>query len=267
MKKTRKLIPAFAMLLIATLMMSVASYAWFSMSTTVTATGMSVKAQASGSLLISNEYNGTYGASVAFTEDDIVLQPATYVENLTTLKDATGAALTGTNSYVYVTNTNAVDQTTGLGNDLRYAIVNNTTGDPDYYKDYTVYICGDTALDAGTVTASVTFATATGSQQATRVDFIVNSSAATAVTPEATGITVTDSVIAAEGTNQTAALGTLAIPAKDATSATRLAITMRVYIDGAATSTEGTEAYANTEDLNTTALGFDVSFIYAAPTA
>lgn len=53
MKKMRKLIPAFAMLLVSAIMMSTASFAWFTMNDQVQATGMQVQAKASGNLLIS----------------------------------------------------------------------------------------------------------------------------------------------------------------------------------------------------------------------
>jgi len=53
----KKLIPAIALLVISSLLLSVASYAWFSMNTTVTATNMSVKATTSKNLVIS--LNGT----------------------------------------------------------------------------------------------------------------------------------------------------------------------------------------------------------------
>jgi hypothetical protein len=59
MKKMRKLIPAFAMLMIAAIMMSTASYAWFTMSASVTAEGMQVKAQAAGGLVMSAAKAGT----------------------------------------------------------------------------------------------------------------------------------------------------------------------------------------------------------------
>ena len=53
MKKMRKLVPAFAMLMVAAIMMSTASFAWFSMSASVDATGMQVKAVADGGLVMS----------------------------------------------------------------------------------------------------------------------------------------------------------------------------------------------------------------------
>ena len=53
MKMTRKLIPAIAMLLVSAVMMSTASFAWFTMNSTVDATGMQVTAVAPASLWIS----------------------------------------------------------------------------------------------------------------------------------------------------------------------------------------------------------------------
>jgi len=73
----KKLIPATVMLLVAAVLMSTASFAWFSMNTQVTATAMQVKAVAEDGLLIKNELdadtvanwkvstNATYGTLVA----------------------------------------------------------------------------------------------------------------------------------------------------------------------------------------------------------
>ena len=55
MKNMRKLIPAIAMLLVSAVMMSTASFAWFTSADVATATGMQVKAKASGGIAI-----GTY---------------------------------------------------------------------------------------------------------------------------------------------------------------------------------------------------------------
>ena len=64
MKMTRKLIPAFVMLIVSAIMLSTASYAWFATQTTVTATNMMVKAKADTKYLtIANALNGTYGSS------------------------------------------------------------------------------------------------------------------------------------------------------------------------------------------------------------
>ncbi len=65
---TRKLIPALAMLLISAVLMSTASFAWFSMNKTVTAKGMAVTAKADQTfLVISNEANKTDNTSIEAT--------------------------------------------------------------------------------------------------------------------------------------------------------------------------------------------------------
>ena len=68
MKLTRKLVPAFAMLLVSALMLTTASFAWFSTNDDVSANGMSVKATTAENLVISA--NGTsFGTSpVALTD-------------------------------------------------------------------------------------------------------------------------------------------------------------------------------------------------------
>lgn len=51
-KANRKLIPAVVMLLVSAIMLSTASFAWFSMNTTVTATGMQVQAKSDSAYLL-----------------------------------------------------------------------------------------------------------------------------------------------------------------------------------------------------------------------
>lgn len=65
MKASRKLIPAFAMLLIAAVMMSTASYAWFVTNGTVEANGMSITAKANTTYLMISS------TSTGFEDDDI----------------------------------------------------------------------------------------------------------------------------------------------------------------------------------------------------
>lgn len=50
--KTRKLVPAIILLLISAILLSTASFAWFSMNTTVTVTGMQVQAATTKNLLV-----------------------------------------------------------------------------------------------------------------------------------------------------------------------------------------------------------------------
>jgi len=93
MKNTRKLIPAIAMLLIAAVMMSTATFAWFSMNQQVSATGLQVTAKSDNVWLAINE-GSTFDA--AGTEKEVTstkagvslfpVMPATTItsENVTT---------------------------------------------------------------------------------------------------------------------------------------------------------------------------------------
>ena len=66
--KMKKLIPALAMLLVSAILLGTSTYAWFSMSTEVSATGMEVTAVSDAIFLeISNAESGTYATSAAQT--------------------------------------------------------------------------------------------------------------------------------------------------------------------------------------------------------
>lgn len=71
MKLSRKLIPAFAMLLVSAIMLTTASYAWFSINNKVTAKGMTVKTTAADSVLIAESALSTTAQEDAnkFTTD------------------------------------------------------------------------------------------------------------------------------------------------------------------------------------------------------
>ena len=72
MKKTRKLLPALAMLLVSAVMMSTASFAWFSSNISATAENFNVKIAAANTLLIkdADDEDAVYATSVVFTEED-----------------------------------------------------------------------------------------------------------------------------------------------------------------------------------------------------
>ncbi len=77
--KLRKLIPAFALLLVSAVVMSTASFAWFSMNTKVTVSSMTVKATASKNLLISGTKDGDYLASLGLTTSATSMVPTSTV--------------------------------------------------------------------------------------------------------------------------------------------------------------------------------------------
>lgn len=60
--KMKKLIPALAMLLVSAILLGTSTYAWFSMNTTVTATGMQIKAVSDDTYLLISATNTTAGA-------------------------------------------------------------------------------------------------------------------------------------------------------------------------------------------------------------
>lgn len=65
----RKLIPAIIMLLISAILVTTASYAWFSMNTTVSATSMQIEAVAEDGLLIINELDTDTAANWKVSTD------------------------------------------------------------------------------------------------------------------------------------------------------------------------------------------------------
>ena len=81
MKKMRRLIPAFAMLMVAAIMLSTASFAWFTMNEQVTASGMQIQAKSTGSLIIGNEplqYDDVKTTADLNTSVAQALKPITY---------------------------------------------------------------------------------------------------------------------------------------------------------------------------------------------
>lgn len=80
MKTSRKkmLLSSIAMLLVALVALGSATYAWFSISKTVTADKINVKAVAKAGLEISNDQEDSYATSVSFENATYNLQPVSY---------------------------------------------------------------------------------------------------------------------------------------------------------------------------------------------
>ena len=77
-KLNRKLIPAFAMLLLSAVLMSTASFAWFSQNGKVTASGFQVQATAPAALWISADSDGPFESSYAYEATSVTeLNPVT----------------------------------------------------------------------------------------------------------------------------------------------------------------------------------------------
>ena len=84
MSNKKKLIPAIAMLLVSAITLGTSTYAWFTMSRSVTATGIQLTAVAPNNLLISNALAGTYAETTAIDLSAITgkLIPASSADGL-----------------------------------------------------------------------------------------------------------------------------------------------------------------------------------------
>lgn len=120
MKKTLKLIPAIAMLLISAVLVSTSTYAWFTMNASVTATGMQVKAKVTGSLYIIEDsgtgvpaYTSIINTSANLSNNPPVALAPTSTVNLNNwyaaIAAAPGSYEKGTGNYNKVSDANLDD--------------------------------------------------------------------------------------------------------------------------------------------------------------
>lgn len=156
MTKFKKIIPALCMLLISAVLMGTSTYAWFSMNTSVKASGMKVTAESKETFLLISSTKTTAedikqegGTSVNFnmTEEQSKVKPAAHENTATntasTNKDAAWYYMVGT-SYTDGTGTNKAS--------LNIADIGG------YVIHKTVYVTlanGSVAQDKLTVTAKI----------------------------------------------------------------------------------------------------------------
>ena len=284
MKKSKIIIPALAMLVMSTAATVTGTVAWFSMNKTVTAEGMMVRANGSGSIIISDYAAGFPTASTKTTAVDFKdtavdsdgmsvnkLYPSTHVNSGSGLKYVTNGA-----EVCYETGTQR--GATALTFDTVTESSNNA-----YYKDYNLYIAGDgREFQHQDIEISLAWAgtgTLADINKAISVDFYYQNK---------TSAGIADQVFANDSTNSFA--GTLNLAGRDpeandesaktkvvisditlgASGTAALAITMRVYFDGALVQTAGsnagtayTDCGAN-ETVGTYSSNTDVKFFYNA---
>lgn len=271
MKKMRKLLPAFAMLLVSAIMMSTASFAWFSMGTTATATGMEVTATASSSLIISKV--ATLDALKAANQT-VELGAAT--SNLKPATHNDDPDITSASGLVRPKEEGDIDAGTGAmlaGNEL----VEAGTG---YYYDYTVYIAttGGTALTDKTLYAYITVPAALVStiHNAVTIDFHVGVTNDDAVTTPVTYYAnsetnflkvVTDGTADATGTKKTLRVKIsdqmtipLLVADEEDVSVSYVTVTMRVYFDGDLDDTAAGAKYVRNTMVSASGAAFEVKF-------
>lgn len=99
MKKFRKLIPAFCMLLVSAMLVGTSTFAWFSMNNKVNATGMQISAKSDSAYLVINE-GGTFNSagtdkevtSTAAAKELFPVAPVDAFTNASAASDVTTAA-------------------------------------------------------------------------------------------------------------------------------------------------------------------------------
>ena len=233
----KQLFAAIAMVLVAVIAVSSSTYAWFAANTVVNATNMQVTATTSQSLVISNSAlptTSTATITVASTDNGATaLIPTTH--------DSTYA--TNPKGLVYNTKPENVNAGTGLADntigDLVFASAENGNG-ANYYKDYTVYIAANGGEMTGQdITIDIMNNKVETLMGATSIDFYYKA-----------GVTTTGAVAASNtflgtlnlaeldpvtndgsATLTTLTIEDITIPQANGNSA--IAVTMRVYVDGA----------------------------------
>ncbi len=259
MKKTRKIIPALAMLLVSAVMMSTASFAWFSTNTVVEATGMKVKATADDSLVISVSPDmAGFKESVTFDTGATAVKPMTYLD--------ASSAPEGVAGYYVVTNGSSIDYDTGLLKDpsgsYTYAAATTTN-----YIDKVVYLAtsGTAALTAQDLVANVTFADGlTGGQQAITIDFaVIKMTDKNVVTYTDAAFTTRYSVNTTSANKSIEIASNIELPVIGDAATGYVAVVMRIYLDGALTGTDG-KAFVTSANGDIADAGVSVSFSVAA---
>lgn len=147
MKATKKIIPALVMLLVSAVLLSTASYAWFSMNTKVTATGMKVKAKSDAIFLeIKGSEDSDY--SIEGTNSlDAELYPVAH-DDFSALADVTIL-----NNWYYRYNDNAGDADSSMTDKAYISAFTNYVAETSYFvrlhdgsaeTGYDLYVSGIT---------------------------------------------------------------------------------------------------------------------------
>lgn len=167
MKKLLKLVPAFAMLLVAAILVSTSTYAWFSMNTTVQATNMQVRAVAEKGLLINEiatagDSNWDEQATANQTSaNPVLLYPAstadgaTWYHGASKKSNSSASATSGAKSANFIYDnyenltTRGLTAITAMGESatagtkaFREVMGDTATSEAGYYVHYTYYLKG-----------------------------------------------------------------------------------------------------------------------------
>ena len=167
MKNTRKLIPAVVMLLVSAVLMSTASFAWFSMNKEVTATGMTVTATTPASLEIATSNPGAWSYGVTLDNDATGLNPITrhtdgkwYVPGTKNVIDHTGKAKYSIGATYPITEGETTLQFADCWTEVELDYNDGTdAGDTKYALVQKLYLrTNDGAVETGKTSEAIQFA-------------------------------------------------------------------------------------------------------------
>ena len=251
MKKMRRLIPAIAMLLVSAVMLSTASFAWFTISTSTQVTGMEVTAVAGSSLLI---------VDAKETPDESDFKTANGILPLGAVPTALQPA-TSEDGVMKTVDPKTVDPATGLATGA--LTTDGVTEANNYYYDYVVAIGSAGAATTGKLVATINPDSFTKTlHNAVSVDFLLATTKAGTSTyidkvhfdESANGANDLEVVL---GDNVTSPLAVT----EDGALNDYIVITMRVYFDGALTNdAEAGTTYVRNYYMTDDPIGFDVTF-------
>lgn len=245
----KMLLPALLMLLVAVLMLAIASWAWFAMNKEVSNDGMTLSAETPPNLIIDFTSEAVAAATPSNAKFSVT-SSGTYTD----MKACTHDDAVANTKLMYVTNPQDVSMTTGVAKDgktLTSSAVVKATNSP-YYVDFVVYIASMTK-EMTNSRLKVTLSDTTPSEssavdiaKAATVDFYVGDDA------------YVGKLAVADSSSLTLTLTGNKIPLN---TAGQIKVTMRCYFDGAL-EVAGSSGitYVRTETCNANSVNLKVVF-------
>jgi hypothetical protein len=169
----KKLIPAAGMLAVSAMMLATSTYAWFSMNTQVTATGMQVKAQAEGGIVISNESGSDWKASTTASHNSVAELAPISTANFTNWYHAKSDDANSAKAGQAASNYSNYSSTMKVADGIGYNDVNsNNEKDNDEIAHYLLnkFYIKSSAEEIKNATLKINKVTATGASTSGELD-------------------------------------------------------------------------------------------------
>lgn len=253
MKKFKKLVPAFCMLLLSAVMLASGTFAWFSVNDRVSATGMQVEAKANTQfLVITNELTGNKfdvnakTTTIGFKRDAAsgVLQDRSdsvhtnsvfpvfkaTAANIATIVVKDAEPVTLTSGKWYTANSTVSDEVNGTeeGKKAIHNVKEVTLAAGDYFMVYTAYVGlakNSIAINDGKLKVTMINENDESAALEESIKYLV------AVSPSTESATAT-TLVDGDKTNGNTFNGINLVAGTDTSDATFVTVTVYVYVDG-----------------------------------